>query len=162
MPHTILPGRFLAPERQRLTLSASVQIRVGAGHFPDRAGSPAGIAASERLLDDAEPEIREIAAEKLGLLKSRRADPVQGTSMPSQGWGLRKKKPRSVDRGFDSGPVWETAGPRYLLGCGVQTWNFRLLGRYRNDTAPLLLRRQAVGFGKDHGRLYATHDQSDG
>jgi HEAT repeat protein len=66
----------LLPELEQLTHAASAQIRADACHFIGLSGNPAGIVAAERLLDDEDPEVREIAAETLELL---RAGPVQGT-----------------------------------------------------------------------------------
>lgn len=59
----------LTPELEQLTRVESATLRADACHFLGLAGNPAAIPAVERLLDDDDPQVREIAAETLALLR---------------------------------------------------------------------------------------------
>lgn len=60
----------LAPQLQGLTLADSASLRADACHFLGLAGDARAIFAVERLLQDPNPEVREIAAETLALLRA--------------------------------------------------------------------------------------------
>lgn len=59
----------LTPQLEQLTLAESATIRADACHFLGLAGNPMAIPAVKRLLDDPDPDVREIAAETLALLR---------------------------------------------------------------------------------------------
>lgn len=61
----------VVPELEQLTLSASAQTRGDACHFLGLTGDAQVIPAVRRLLDDEQPDVREIAAETLALLGAR-------------------------------------------------------------------------------------------
>lgn len=58
----------VVPELEQLTLSASAQTRGDACHFLGLTGDTQAMPAVRRLLDDEQPDVREIAAETLALL----------------------------------------------------------------------------------------------
>ena len=61
--------RDTVPELIQLTLSPSHQIRADACYFIGLAGDPAALPSIERLLDDEQPEVREVATEITVLLQ---------------------------------------------------------------------------------------------
>ncbi len=60
----------LTPQLEQLTLAESASLRADACHFLGLAGDPGAVPAVDRLLDDPDPEVREIAAETLALLQA--------------------------------------------------------------------------------------------
>jgi hypothetical protein len=62
------PLRAVLPQLEQLTLADSAQTRADACHFLGLTGDCAAIPAVRRLLDDEQPDVREIAAETLALL----------------------------------------------------------------------------------------------
>jgi len=60
--------RTAVPELEQLTLSDSSQTRADACHFLGLAGERKSIPSVRRLLDDDQPDVREIAVETLALL----------------------------------------------------------------------------------------------
>lgn len=60
----------LIPQLEQLTWSERQTLRADACHFLGLTGDPLAIPAVERLLDDADPDVREIAGESLGLLRA--------------------------------------------------------------------------------------------
>jgi thiol-disulfide isomerase/thioredoxin len=67
-----LPGtrvlERVVPELEQLTLSDSAQTRADACHFLGLTGDPRAVPAVRRLLDDEQPDVREIALETLAML----------------------------------------------------------------------------------------------
>ena len=66
--------RAAVPALVQLTLSDNPQARADACHFLSLAGDPQAIPAVRPLLDDARPDVREIAAETLALLGADEID----------------------------------------------------------------------------------------
>jgi len=66
--------RNVVSELEQLTLSDSAQTRADACHFLGLAGERKAIPSVRRLLDDEQPDVREIAVETLALL-GERVDP---------------------------------------------------------------------------------------
>lgn len=66
----------LAPKVEPLTLAESAQTRADVCHFLGLAGNPEAIPAVERLLDDEDEAVREIAGETLALLRAQQAQPT--------------------------------------------------------------------------------------
>jgi hypothetical protein len=62
------PLRAVLPQLEQLTLSDSPQTRADACHFLGLAGDPRAVSAARRLLDDDQPDVREIAKETLSML----------------------------------------------------------------------------------------------
>jgi len=62
------PLRAVLPQLEQLTLSDSPQTRADACHFLGLAGDRSAAAAVRRLLDDDQPDVREIAMETLAML----------------------------------------------------------------------------------------------
>jgi HEAT repeat protein len=62
------PLRAALPQLEQLTLSDSPQTRADACHFLGLAGDPRAVSAARRLLDDDQPDVREIAMETLSML----------------------------------------------------------------------------------------------
>ncbi len=60
--------RAAVPELEQLTLSELPQARGDACHFLSLAGDTAAIPVAQRLLDDEDPDVRDIAAETLVIL----------------------------------------------------------------------------------------------
>jgi hypothetical protein len=60
--------RAVVPQLEQLTLSDSAPTRVDACHFLGLTGDSRAIATVRRLLDDEQPDVREIAVETLALL----------------------------------------------------------------------------------------------
>ena len=66
----------LAPALEPLTLAESAQTRADACHFLGLAGNLVAVPAVERLLDDEDAAVREIAVETLALLRVKELPPA--------------------------------------------------------------------------------------
>jgi HEAT repeat protein len=61
----------LLPQLEQLTLSGLAQTRADACHFLGLSGDRRAVPIARRLIDDEDPEVREIAGETLALLGER-------------------------------------------------------------------------------------------